>query len=180
MPIKASSDKIKREVEAYGRNFENVPEEEDENRDAHQRIPRQKKMLPNSLQRKDIHQIAESEYWLKYFPPIRMRDCMILGLRIDWTRPLVTTNANPYYDAFVRWQMNRLKQLGKIKFGERYTIYSPKDGQPRMHHDRSDGEGLCPQEYTAIERTHRRDGRDKERYALRAGYQAQALGGAQY
>lgn len=63
---------------------------------------------------------------------------------------MVTTDLNPYYDSFVRWQMNRLRQLNKIKFGTRYTIYSPKDKQPCMDHDRSEGEGVGPQEYTAI------------------------------
>jgi leucyl-tRNA synthetase len=33
---------------------------------------------------------------------------------------------------------------------DRYTIYSPKDGQPCMDHDRSTGEGVGPQEYTLI------------------------------
>jgi leucyl-tRNA synthetase len=46
--------------------------------------------------------------------------------------------------------MNRLHERNKILFGERYTIYSPKDGQPCMDHDRSDGEGVGPQEYTGI------------------------------
>jgi leucyl-tRNA synthetase len=46
--------------------------------------------------------------------------------------------------------MNKLHALQKIKFGERYTIYSPKDGQPCMDHDRSSGEGLGPQEYTGV------------------------------
>ena len=46
--------------------------------------------------------------------------------------------------------MNKLYDMGKVKFGERYTIYSPKDGQPCMDHDRSEGEALGPQEYTAI------------------------------
>lgn len=46
--------------------------------------------------------------------------------------------------------MNRLKELHKIKFGKRYTIYSIKDGQPCMDHDRSEGEGVLPQEYTAL------------------------------
>jgi leucyl-tRNA synthetase len=73
-----------------------------------------------------------------------------LGSRIDWRRSFMTTPANPYYDSFIRWQMNKLHKLGKIKFGERYTIYSPKDGQPCMDHDRQDGEGIGPQEYTAI------------------------------
>jgi leucyl-tRNA synthetase len=62
----------------------------------------------------------------------------------------VTTDANPYYDAFVRWQMIRLRELNKIKFGKRFTIYSIQDGQPCMDHDRSEGEGVNPQEYTAI------------------------------
>jgi leucyl-tRNA synthetase len=73
-----------------------------------------------------------------------------LGTRVDWRRSFMTTPANPYYDSFVRWQMNKLYALGKIKFGERYTIYSPKDGQPCMDHDRADGEGIGPQEYTGI------------------------------
>lgn len=46
--------------------------------------------------------------------------------------------------------MNRLREMEKIKFGKRYTIYSIKDGQPCMDHDRSDGEGVGPQEYTAL------------------------------
>lgn len=46
--------------------------------------------------------------------------------------------------------MIRLKELNKIKFGKRYTIYSVKDGQPCMDHDRSEGEGVGPQEYTAL------------------------------
>jgi leucyl-tRNA synthetase len=46
--------------------------------------------------------------------------------------------------------MNKLHDQGKIKFGERYTIYSPLDGQPCMDHDRQSGEGVSPQEYTAV------------------------------
>lgn len=46
--------------------------------------------------------------------------------------------------------MTRLREMNKIKFGKRYTIYSIKDGQPCMDHDRSDGEGVGPQEYTAL------------------------------
>ena len=73
-----------------------------------------------------------------------------MGTRIDWRRSFLTTDINPYYDSFVRWQMNKLYDLGKVKFGERYTVYSPKDGQPCMDHDRSEGEALGPQEYTII------------------------------
>lgn len=57
---------------------------------------------------------------------------------------------NPFYDSFVRWQFLRLKERNKVLFGKRYTIYSEKDGQPCMDHDRSSGEGVGPQEYTLI------------------------------
>ncbi|GAO16259.1 uncharacterized protein UV8b_08222 [Ustilaginoidea virens] len=98
----------------------------------------------------EIHQFADPQYWLKFFPPLAQRDLTSFGCRIDWRRSFITTDANPYYDAFVRWQMNRLKELNKIKFGKRYTIYSIKDGQPCMDHDRAEGEAVNPQEYTAL------------------------------
>ena len=100
--------------------------------------------------REEIKQFADPQHWLQYFPPIAKEDLSGLGARVDWRRQFITTPANPYYDAFVRWQMNKLHDQGKIKFGERYTIYSPKDGQPCMDHDRSSGEAVGPQEYTAL------------------------------
>lgn len=49
--------------------------------------------------------------------------------------------------------MNKLHATEKIKFGRRNTIYSPKDGQPCMDHDRSSGEAVGPQEYTGLKMT---------------------------
>lgn len=57
---------------------------------------------------------------------------------------------NPYYDSFVRWQFENLREMRKVLFGKRYAVYSPKDGQPCADHDRSSGEGVLPQEYTLI------------------------------
>ncbi|CAA7035480.1 unnamed protein product [Microthlaspi erraticum] len=68
----------------------------------------------------------------------------------DWRRSFVTTDVNPFFDAFVRWQMRKLKSMGKIVKDRRYTIFSPLDGQPCADHDRATGEGVQPQEYTLI------------------------------
>ncbi|PVH74062.1 leucyl-tRNA synthetase [Cadophora sp. DSE1049] len=103
-----------------------------------------------NIPHEDIHKFADAQRWFQFFPPLCQRDLSSFGARIDWRRSMGTTDLNPYYDSFVRWQMNRLRQLNKIKFGTRYTIYSPKDKQPCMDHDRSEGEGVGPQEYTAI------------------------------
>lgn len=175
MPIKACADKLVREIEQFGTLFnENVPAEDEapvevaKPKAAKEDVSKFKAtkskaaakqgrgkyqfeiMMQLGIAREEVQKFADAQYWLEYFPPLCQRDCTNFGSRIDWRRSFITTDANPYYDAFVRWQMNRLHDLGKIKFGERYTIYSPKDGQPCMDHDRQSGEGVGPQEYTGV------------------------------
>jgi leucyl-tRNA synthetase len=36
-----------------------------------------------------------------------------------------------------------MKERGRLDFGKRHTVFSPKDGQPCMDHDRQTGEGMC-------------------------------------
>lgn len=98
----------------------------------------------------EISKFVDANHWLYYFPEKWQGDLRKFGLRADWRRSFITTDINPYYDSFVRWQFTRLKERNKIKFGKRYTIFSPKDNQPCMDHDRSTGEGVGPQEYTLI------------------------------
>lgn len=85
-----------------------------------------------------------------YFPPEAQKDLKDFGLYTDWRRSFITTNVNPYYDSFIRWQFINLKNKDKVKFGKRYTIYSELDKQPCADHDRSKGEGVGHQEYTLI------------------------------
>ena len=178
MPIKACADKLVNEVAMFGKNFERYKEEDAEsaavNSPAPTPVPAKDDitkftatkgkanaktikakyqfqiMLSQGIPKEELHKFADTQYWLKYFPPLTKQDLTRFGARIDWRRQFVTTDANPYYDAFVRWQMNRLHEQNKIKFGSRYTIYSPKDGQPCMDHDRDEGEAILPQEYTAL------------------------------
>ncbi|ESZ95760.1 leucyl-tRNA synthetase [Sclerotinia borealis F-4128] len=176
LPIKACADKLVNEIKLFGKNFENYKEEEEleektnisapstHHEDVTKFTAKKGKAAAKVIKMKyqfqimralgipmeDIYQFADPQYWGAYFSPLCKRDLTNFGARIDWRRSFVTTDANPYYDSFVRWQMNRLKELKKIKFGKRYTIYSPKDGQPCMDHDRSDGEGVGPQDYLAM------------------------------
>lgn len=46
----------------------------------------------------------DSAHWLRYFPPLAERDMRAMGCGVDWRRAFVTTDLNPYYDSFVRWQ----------------------------------------------------------------------------
>ncbi|PHH69050.1 hypothetical protein CDD82_107 [Ophiocordyceps australis] len=177
MPIKACADKLVNEIKMFGQDFSGYRDggqgaKEDESaRDSTAKKEDVTKFTTNKskanaktvkmkyqfqimksigIPQQDIHQFADPQHWLKFFPPLAIRDLKSMGCGIDWRRSFVTTDANPYYDAFVRWQMNRLRELDKIKFGKRYTIYSIKDGQPCMDHDRAEGEAVNPQEYTAM------------------------------
>ncbi|KAJ1558521.1 cytosolic leucyl tRNA synthetase, partial [Nowakowskiella sp. JEL0078] len=175
MPIKASADKVADEVKLYGKYFSDY-KESDVVSEPKEKPATEAKVDPTKIVKKagkvvakasghklqfqimqsmgvpleEIHKFADPIHWLYYFPPLAMQDCTELGLRVDWRRSFITTDINPYYDSFIRWQFNKLHQMEKVKFGERYTIYSPKDGQPCMDHDRSEGEGVGVQEYTAV------------------------------
>lgn len=177
MPIKACADKLVEDVRRFGQNFERyedeapadsdsvpAPTQTDTREDITKFSSKKGKanakkidlkyqfqiMLALGIPREEIHEFSDPQHWLQYFPPICRGDMNSFGARIDWRRSFVTTDSNPYYDAFVRWQMNRLKELDKIQYGVRYTVYSPKDGQPCMDHDRAEGEGVAPQDYTAL------------------------------
>lgn len=81
--------------------------------------------------RDEISLFANPLHWLTYFPPLAKADLIDLGMHIDWRRSFITTSINPYYDSFINWQFQKLKvhEKTKIDFGERFTIFSPKDGQ---------------------------------------------------
>lgn len=175
MPIKAAADKIKREIEQFGTDFSGCPPEDEEQEPVEAAKPgkgedvtkfKAKKskavakqgrgkyqfeiMLQLGISKEEVAKFADPDYWLKYFPPLTQDHVTKFGGRVDWRRSMVTTPANPFYDAFVKWQITRLRECSKIKFGERYTIYSEKDGQACLDHDRQSGEGVNPQEYTGI------------------------------
>ncbi|XP_029439505.1 leucine--tRNA ligase, cytoplasmic isoform X2 [Rhinatrema bivittatum] len=173
MPIKACADKLNRELELYGCPPQ-FPEEDEDEEEA--LVKKEDVILKDKTKGKkskaaaksgssryqwgimrslglsdeEIVKFSEAEHWLDYFPPLAVQDLKSMGLKVDWRRSFITTDVNPYYDSFVRWQFLTLKERNKIKFGKRYTIYSPRDGQPCMDHDRQTGEGVGPQEYTLI------------------------------
>uniref|UniRef100_A0A8B9ZHL6 Leucine--tRNA ligase, cytoplasmic n=1 Tax=Anas platyrhynchos TaxID=8839 RepID=A0A8B9ZHL6_ANAPL len=170
----ACADKLKREMELYGcpPEFPDEEEEEEDNsgKKEEEVIIKDKAkgkkskaaaktgsskyqwgiMKSLGLSDEEVIGFSEAEHWLDYFPPLAVQDLKSMGLKVDWRRSFITTDVNPYYDSFVRWQFLTLRERNKIKFGKRYTIYSPKDGQPCMDHDRQTGEGVGPQEYTLI------------------------------
>ncbi len=87
---------------------------------------------------------------MRYFPPLGREHIKKFGVHVDHSRSFITTEVNPYYDSFIRWQFTLLKERGYIKYGKRASIYSPKDRQMCADHDRAEGEGVGPDEYTLV------------------------------
>lgn len=113
-------------------------------------IVRQWNILKRMVPEEEIPKFADPIYWLMHFPPIGVDHMKRFGSGVDWRRAFITTSVNGYYDAFIRWQFNVLKQKGKVLFGKRNNVYSLVDGQVCADHDRSEGEGVGPQEYVLI------------------------------
>lgn len=89
-----------------------------------------------------IREFVDPQAWVRFFPGLCQQDMREFGARVDWRRSFVTTDVNPAFDAFVRWQFGLLRERGYVSFGKRNVIWSPLDSQPCMDHDRSVGEGV--------------------------------------
>ena len=89
----------------------------------------------------EIELFKNPEHWVRYFPERAMQALRKLDLPgLDLTRSFVTTSVNPYFNSFVEWQFTRLHEQGRIYYGRRPCIFSPKDNQPCAAHDRQIGE----------------------------------------
>lgn len=168
MPIQACANKLKKEIEEFGNppvfpepEPEPEPEEQDDSSKKKggkgkvaakaSRFKYQWEILRESgVPEEIIAQFADPLAWLEYFPAEGVADLKRFGLKADWRRSFITTDVNPYYDSFIRWQFNTLRSLNKVKFGKRYAVFSTVDKQACADHDRSSGEGVMPQEYTLI------------------------------
>jgi len=106
-------------------------------------------MVALGIDDQEIPKFTEPEYWLEYFPPLAVQDLKKLGVAVDWRRSFITTDTNPYYDAFVRWQFQKLRER-YLANGKRESIFSIATNQPCADHDRAEGEGVKPMEYTLI------------------------------
>lgn len=139
MPISAAAKKLNFELETYG-NPPNFPEGQ---KDTDPKFQYQI-MTQLGISEQQIPQFVDANYWVKYFPPRGREHIKKFGVHVDHSRSFITTELNPYYDSFIRWQFTLLKERGYIKYGKRASIYSPKDKQMCADHDRAEGEGVVP------------------------------------
>ena len=72
-----------------------------------------------------------------------------MGYSIDWRRKF-TLSVDPQFSKFVEWQYNTLKEKGYVVQGTHPVVWCPHDQSPTGDHDRLEGEGESPVEYTLL------------------------------
>lgn len=94
-----------------------------------------------------LKDFIDPNYWIKYFPEQAYKHLKLFNAPIDHSRSFVTTEMNPYYDNFIKWQFKKLNEKGILQYGKRYTIFSKATNQPCLGQDRSIGEEIEPKQY---------------------------------
>lgn len=150
MPIAAAAKRLKNELNNVGKEKLIHWTENPKAEDKPEKKTQWEILKMCEVNNDEIPKFVDPTYWCKYFPPRGQEDIESFGTAVDYRRSMITTDLNPYYDKFIRWQFNKLKQGNFIKFGKRPSIFSIKDNQMCADHDRSEGEGIGPQEYTLI------------------------------
>lgn len=72
-----------------------------------------------------------------------------MGFSVDWRRRFVTA-IEPTFNRFIEWQYNTLRKLGYVAQGTHPVIWCPHCQSPTGDHDRLEGEGESPIEYTLL------------------------------
>lgn len=105
-------------------------------------------LLSMGIPEEDIDKFKDPGHWIEVFPKLALEDLTTgLNLSTDFSRSFITTDRNPYYDSFVKWQFRILMKQDRLKYESRPCIYSTKDRQPCADHDRQSGEGVKPKLY---------------------------------
>lgn len=147
MPIVAAAKKLQDEIIKY--DYVNIIKNNDN--DKFEQLLTELKMdnwikilLYMRVKREDIIKFEDPTFWVPYFSEAAKTDLADFNLSADFTRSFYTTDANPYFDSFVRWQFVYLLERGYVYKGKRNTIYSMLDKQACADHDRQTGEKVKP------------------------------------
>ena len=145
MPIVAAASRLQREFEAFDNGNSSALTNSDDGK-----ITQYSTMCMMGIPESEIRKFIDPHYWGTYFPEISKKVIRRFGIASDNAKSFTTTDRNRYYDAFAKWHFQKLHKSNKLVFGKRYSLYSRKDAQPCLGHERSEGEDAVPAKFTLI------------------------------
>ena len=101
---------------------------------------------------KDLKDFVEKgpEFVAKFWKDRWVEDLKATGFSIDWRRTFITTTMTPTYSRFIEWQYNTLRKKGYVVEGTHPVVWCPNCKSPTGDHDRLEGVGESPIEFTVI------------------------------
>ncbi len=98
----------------------------------------------------DINKFAENPLELGlFFGKTYKSDFNLIGASMDWRRNFILSYTKQY-SKFVEWQFRKLRELGYITQGDHPVVWCPREDTSLGDHDRAEGEGEGPLEFTII------------------------------
>ncbi|MFW6117259.1 MAG: leucine--tRNA ligase [Thermoproteota archaeon] len=96
----------------------------------------------------ELQKFVDPKYMAKYYTRESKTAAQKTGFSVDWRREFHTVM--PTFQKFIEWQYTTLKREGYVTKGTHPVVWCPKDKSPTGDHDRQEGEGVTPEEYTLI------------------------------
>ncbi|MCX8171225.1 MAG: leucine--tRNA ligase, partial [Candidatus Bathyarchaeota archaeon] len=98
----------------------------------------------------ELERFVDPVYMARYYTRESREIVKKMGFSVDWRREFHTTMYEPTYSKFIEWQYETLRDLGYVTRGTHPVVWCPSCQSPTGDHDRLEGEGVFPEEYTLI------------------------------
>jgi leucyl-tRNA synthetase len=95
-----------------------------------------------------LNSFVDPVFMASYYTKENRKTIKSAGFSIDWRREFQTTS--PHFSRFIEWQYRRLREKGYVVKGTHPVVWCPHCESPTGDHDRQEGEGVSPEEYTLI------------------------------
>lgn len=96
----------------------------------------------------EVEKFTDPEYLASYYTNVSRQVIRDTGFSVDWRREFRTID--PAYKKFVEWQYLRLRDLGYVIQATHPVVWCPHDQSPTGDHDRMEGEGVSPEEFSLV------------------------------
>jgi leucyl-tRNA synthetase len=102
----------------------------------------------DGVSEKDLKQFVDPVYMASYYTKENRTTVQQAGFSIDWRREFQTTSTQ--FSKFIEWQYKKLREKGYVVKGTHPVVWCPHCESPTGDHDRQEGEGVAPEQYTLI------------------------------
>ncbi len=102
----------------------------------------------DGVSKKDLEKFVDPVYMASYYTNENRATVRRAGFSVDWRREFQTTS--PMFGKFIEWQYERLREKGYVIRGTHPVVWCPRCESPTGDHDRQEGEGVAPEEYTLM------------------------------